>query len=67
VADAFGETRGAVRRLGAGAVFSGDGFHPSPAGYDAWTDAVWRPVERALGARLPQGRRPPGPAAAGRP
>ncbi|GAO05300.1 SGNH/GDSL hydrolase family protein [Anaeromyxobacter sp. PSR-1] len=66
VADAFGETRRTVKRLGAGAVFAADGFHPSAAGYDAWTDALWRPVERALGARL-QGRRPPAPAAAGRP
>ncbi|ACG71317.1 lipolytic protein G-D-S-L family [Anaeromyxobacter sp. K] len=66
VADAFGETRRAVRRLGAGAVFSGDGFHPSAAGYDAWADALRQPVERALGARL-QGRRPPAPPAAARP
>lgn len=66
LADAFGATRRAVKARGAEAVFAPDGFHPSPAGYDAWTEALWQPVERALGARL-QGRRPPAPSGPGRP
>ncbi|MEP6921294.1 MAG: SGNH/GDSL hydrolase family protein [bacterium] len=28
--------------------FSGDGFHPSDAGYEHWTDEVWPVVEAAL-------------------
>lgn len=28
--------------------FSDDGFHPSDAGYDFWTDAMWPAVEQAL-------------------
>jgi lysophospholipase L1-like esterase len=54
--DAYEATRHAVRQKGAAAVFATDGFHPSALGYEAWTEAMWPSIERALGPRMPARR-----------
>jgi lysophospholipase L1-like esterase len=62
LADAYAASRRAIRASGVAASFAADGFHPSALGYDAWTEAIWPSVERALGPK-PRARRAsaPGP------
>jgi lysophospholipase L1-like esterase len=61
VADVHRASRDAVRASGAEEVYASDGFHPSAAGYEAWTDAMWPAVERALAPRVQARRAPASP------
>ena len=42
--DLFAQTRAALREHPE--YFSNDGFHPSDAGYEAWTEGIWPSVRR---------------------
>jgi acyl-CoA thioesterase I len=59
LADVHGASRRAPRELPG--LLAQDGLHPSARGYEAWTDAMWPAVERALAPRV-QARRPVPPA-----
>lgn len=56
LADAYAASRRALRAASSAELFAADGFHPSPLGYDRWTDALWPAVEKVIAARA-QARR----------
>ncbi|ABS24289.1 GDSL-type esterase/lipase family protein [Anaeromyxobacter sp. Fw109-5] len=57
LSDVYGKSRRAFRDRQA-ELFAKDGFHPSSAGYEVWTEALWPDVERAVVAPRVQARTP---------